>query len=213
MGFSERSNRPVLSAALAALTAIGLTLGTSGSAVAQSKPKKPRKPRTTAPAPAPQKEEEQPQGRESRVVSDLMQDEPALDLLNARLLFLPAVNSGGNTYTGELAWVPAYSVSPRLTARFKFGLSIFDGLDSDFLVLSYNALGGYQFSSRWEAEALLGAQTWTEDGGTFLQVGGNANYLFPEPVLEVVDRIVLGYSAVTTEDLTHEFRAGVGANF
>lgn len=134
---------------------------------------------------------------------------------SVRLGQLSAFQSDGNYFSGVLLWTPSYPLAENLWVGLDLGGSLLSIHDHDpFLATEYILKGIYDLNPRFSLEAGFGAQTWTNNGETFLEFVANGTYHLEKNYLMGIDQIWLGYAYVNSSVLvTHELRMGIGLNF
>ena len=139
--------------------------------------------------------------------------EKPLSLLGFDVHHLSVFQSGGNNFTGDIAWRPAYRLNDDISLQGNFGLSYMKGFGKNFFVTEYEVSLAYRHFSPYQLELGAGAQTWFQSGSTKTSPALSfiGSYLFSERWFGYVDRVSLGYTALLISNLyTSEIKVGVG---
>jgi len=125
------------------------------------------------------------------------------------VLFLQS--GGGNSFTGQVAWTPFFSIG-RYTLRGELGVAVPKNTLGD-LFLSVNA--ELAFRTRINNELFLdiggGGQKWTGLRGSTQPVA-TAQLTKRYDTKAPVDSIFIAYTAFFTSPLIHTFKLGIGFN-
>ena len=130
-----------------------------------------------------------------------------------RISQLSVLQSGGNSFTGELSWNPALHLTGVLSLSGNLGVSDYRGrTGSDFIVLEAQAFAAVTLE-RWSVEAGAGQERWgAAESGSYFAPGGNVLYRLDSPFLAVFDRVVAGYTFVSVPGFaTQELKLGLEA--
>lgn len=117
--------------------------------------------------------------------------------------------SGGNGWTGQLAWNPTIGLGG-VDLRGDLGLAFPAPFGSHITVWDYQLLLRLPLIPLFSIEGGGGWQTWINSGGTHGIVSMNLNFDLPFKII-VIDRFYAGYSRFfLPNDGVNEYRLGIG---
>lgn len=124
-----------------------------------------------------------------------------------------ATNSVGNSLSAGLSWNPSYAINSKFDVRGIVGLAPLKGADDEtFMMSEYGVLAAYEVAPAWELELGAGMQSWSGQD-TSPMMSANIIKTLSAPYMGVVDGFFAGYSMVTHEEATSEFKVGVTFSF
>jgi hypothetical protein len=136
---------------------------------------------------------------------------PGINWLSFRGNWVAAVQSGGNSFSGELAWTPAARLNEDFSLRAVLGATVLKGrFGSNFVAMDGELLLGIRSLAPWELELGPGLQRWSGTGGG---TGASGNLVLARRLTETWSAFG-GYSPVFAPgNLTHELKFGAGISF
>lgn len=137
--------------------------------------------------------------------------ESSTELMNFQASGLAGMQStGGNTFTGQVAWTPRMALGEKLGVRGVLGGSLFKGgLENRFMVADAQALASYNLSSL-QLEAGGGMQMWLGQDVLAPIASANVAKKLNNRMFGLIDRFVLGYSYALGAAQTHQAKLGIG---
>lgn len=125
--------------------------------------------------------------------------------------------SGGNSYSLQLAFTPHWHFSERFYLRANLGAVPLKA-SSSAIFIAYNGqllVGAKKLYSNLGLEFGGGVETWIEPGKIYPLIGLNLVWLFDQTILKFIDRAFLGFSNLMLSDFnsTYEIKGGIGLSF